>query len=561
PVIFKPNAGLPSVVGGKTVYDVSPEEFARDIFALIEKGVRIAGGCCGTTPEYIKALKKLCGGFSPVPVQKKEICAVSSYTHAVDFGASPVLIGERLNPTGKKLMKEALNTGNMDYILGEAIGQSDHGAHVLDVNVGLPGIDEAAVLKKTVEEIQAVCDLPLQIDTSDTDAMERALRIYNGKPLINSVNGKEESMEKVFPLAKKYGGVLIALTLDEAGIPQSAEGRLAIAEKIVERAKEFGIEKKDIIFDPLCMAVSADANAATVTLRSLKLIEEKIGCRTSLGVSNVSFGLPDRDTVNCAFFSAALEAGLSAAIMNPYSDGMMRTYHAYRVLHGLDENCADYIAFSENASRKESVSAASDCTLQTAVEKGMKELAGEIAAKMLEKCDPMSIINGEVIPALDRVGRGFEEKKVYLPQLLMSAEAAKAAFEKVKGAVSKSAAEKFPVVLATVKGDIHDIGKNIVRLLLENYGYRVTDLGRDVPPEAVLEAAERTGAPVVGLSALMTTTVPAMEETVKLLHSSLPSVKIVVGGAVLTEEYAKAIGADKYAADAMETVRYCDSIN
>ncbi len=559
PVIFKPNAGLPSVVVGETVYDVSPDDFADSVFGLVKKGVRIVGGCCGTTPEYIKALKKRCGGFVPSPVKEKNNCTVSSYTHCVDLGASPVLIGERLNPTGKKLMKEALRSGNRDYILSEAIGQSDRGAHILDVNVGLPDIDEIAVLKDSVESIQAVCDLPLQIDTSDPAAMENALRVYNGKALINSVNGKEESMEKLFPLAKKYGGVLIALTLDESGIPDTAEGRLNIAGKIISRAAEYGISKKDIVFDPLCMAVSADKNAAEVTLRSLRLIEEATGCRTSLGVSNVSFGLPDRDPVNCAFFAAALENGLSAAIMNPYSDGMMRTYLSYRVLHGLDENCADYIAFSES-SDKDKTAVSGECTLRDAVIKGMKERAAEITAKMLSDTDPMEIINGQVIPALDEVGRGFEKKTIYLPQLLMAAEAAKSAFDKVKSAVSRSGAVKYPVVLATVRGDIHDIGKNIVRLLLENYGYQVTDLGRDVPPEKVLEAVEATGAPVVGLSALMTTTVPSMKETVELLHREVPGVKIVVGGAVLTEEYARLIGADKYAADAMETVRYCDGI-
>ena len=559
PVIFKPNAGLPSVVDGMTVYDVSPDDFADSVFGLVKKGVRIVGGCCGTTPEYIKALKKRCNGFVPSPVKEKNICTVSSYTHCVDLGASPVLIGERLNPTGKKLMKEALRSGNRDYVLTEAIGQSDRGAHILDVNVGLPDIDEIAVLKDSVESIQAVCDLPLQIDTSDPAAMENALRIYNGKPLINSVNGKEESMEKLFPLAKKYGGVLIALTIDENGIPDTAEGRLNIAEKIISRAAEYGISKKDIVFDPLCMAVSADKNAAEVTLRSLRLIEEATGCRTSLGVSNVSFGLPDRDSVNCAFFSAALENGLSAAIMNPYSDGMMRTYFSYRVLHGLDENCADYIAFSESTAKENTV-VSGECTLRDAVIKGMKKRAAEITANMLSNTDPMEIINGQVIPALDEVGRGFERKTVYLPQLLMAAEAAKSAFDKVKSTVPRSGAVKYPVVLATVRGDIHDIGKNIVRLLLENYGYRVTDLGRDVPPEKVLEAVRATGAPVVGLSALMTTTVPSMKETVELLHREAPDVKIVVGGAVLTEEYARLIGADKYAADAMETVRYCDGM-
>ncbi len=559
PLIFKPNAGLPCIVDGKTVYDVTPDEFAEEVFSQIKKGVRIVGGCCGTTPEYIKALKSIIGDYIPDVITDKEITCVSSYTHAVDFGNSPVLIGERLNPTGKKAMKEALLSGDSGYILSEAIGQTEHGAHVLDVNVGLPGINETDVLKKSVCAVQSVCDLPLQIDTSDPSAMEAALRIYNGKPLINSVNGKEESMRKIFPIAKKYGGVLVALTLDENGIPATAEGRLKIAEKIIESAAEYGIRKKDIIFDPLCMAVSADRSAAETTIESIKLISAATGCPTSLGISNVSFGLPDRDFVNCTFFAECLESGLCAAIMNPYSEGMMRTYHSFRVLHGLDENCADYISFSEK-NKKDEKTVSFDYTLRTAIEKGMKERSASLCEQLLGTNDPLAVVNEHIIPALDEVGRGFEDKKIYLPQLLMSAEAAKSAFDAVKSRLSRSAAVKFPVVLATVKGDIHDIGKNIVKLLLENYGFAVTDLGRDVPPEKVLEAVIATSSPVVGLSALMTTTVPAMEETIKLLREKAPDVKIVVGGAVLTEEYAKSIGADFYASDAMETVRYCDGL-
>ena len=558
PIILKPNAGLPSVVNGKTVYDVAPDEFAEAVVSMIRRGVRIVGGCCGTTPEYIRRLRQLSEGLAPVKPEKKNITCVSSYTHTVDFSVSPILIGERLNPTGKKLMKEALRNGNIDYLLNEAIGQADAGAHILDINVGLPDIDEKNCLSTAVREIQAVCDLPLQIDTAAPAAMEASLRLYNGKPLINSVNGKEESLSTVLPLAKKYGGVLIALTLDEKGIPDTAEGRLSIAKKIIDRARDYGIEKKDIIFDPLCMAQSADSAAASVTLASLRLIGEKTGCKTSLGVSNISFGLPDRDCINSAFFISAMEAGLSAAIMNPYSERMLDAYRAFRVLHGLDENCGEYI--SSHESTKNSITTA-DETLTSAVEKGLKERAVALTAELLKTKEPMSIINEYVIPALDQVGRGFEQKKVYLPQLLMAAEAAKGSFETVKAALPTNASVKYPVVLATVHGDIHDIGKNIVKLLLENYGYDVHDLGRDVPPEKILSEAKRTGAPVVGLSALMTTTVPAMEETVKLLHRELPHVKTVVGGAVLTEEYAKAIGADKYAADAMETVRFCDNLS
>ena len=560
PVIMKPNAGLPSVIDGKTVFDISSAEFASEVMECVRAGVRIVGGCCGTTPEYIRELKKVLSDIAPLPVEKKNRCTVSSYTHAIIFDKDPVLIGERINPTGKKFLKEALRTGNSEYILSEAIRQAERGAHILDVNVGIPEIDEKTVLPMTVEKIQSVCDLPLQIDTADYASMEAALRVYNGKPLINSVSGKDESMKKIFPLGKKYGGVFIALTLDENGIPETAEGRLKIAEKILRCAAEYGIHRNDIIFDPLCMAVSADKNAANVTLEALKLIKEKLGCRTSLGVSNISFGLPGRESINCAFFSMALGMGLSAAIMNPHSDGMMKTYRSFRALCGLDTNFTDYISAADNG-EKSVKAASSELTLTDSIEKGMKEAAESLCREKLKTEKPLDIVNCEIIPSLDRVGKGFEEKKIYLPQLLMSAEAAKAAFECIKAAMPSSCGGKYPVVLATVKGDIHDIGKNIVRLLLENYGYEVTDLGRDVPPEAVVDAVKKTDAKVAGLSALMTTTVPAMEETVRLLRKECPGVLTVVGGAVLTEEYAKSIGATKYAADAMETVRFCDSID
>ena len=574
PVLFKPNAGIPREEHGRAAYDVPPEEFAAETAALMEKGVRLAGGCCGTTPAYIAALVERTRDLAPRPVEKKGITCVSSYTHAVDFGDDPVLIGERINPTGKKRFKEALRTGDMDYLLTEGIRQQEAGVQVLDVNVGLPEIDEPAVLEETVCRLQAVLDLPLQIDTSDPAAMERALRRYNGKAMINSVNGKEESMEAVFPLARKYGGVVVALTLDEAGIPDTAEGRLAIAERILRRAADYGIGREDIVFDPLAMAVSAAPEAARVTLESLALIRDRLGCRTSLGVSNVSFGLPGREGVNAAFFALALGRGLSAAIMNPFSPAMMRTYHAYRTLLGLDENCAGYMDFAARDVPEAPAAApaaaaaprqgdASCSALQRAVVKGLKDQAAAAARSLLETAEPLDIVRQEIIPALDIVGRGFEDKTLYLPQLLMSAEAAKGAFEEIKAALTaqqEGSAVKCPFVIATVQGDIHDIGKNIVRLLLENYGFAVTDLGRDVPPETVVEAVRRLHAPLAGLSALMTTTVPAMEETIRRLRAGAPWCKVVVGGAVLTQEYADRIGADKYAKDAMETVRYAEEI-
>ena len=571
PVLLKPNAGLPKTDGERTYYDVDAEAFARGVADYVDMGVRIAGGCCGTTPEYITALSKKLTGVLPKPITKKNITCVSSYTHTVCFGESPVLIGERINPTGKKRFKTALTQGDMGYILGEGITQEEKGAHVLDVNVGLPEIDEKAMLCRVVRELQAVTALPLQIDTADACAMEAALRIYNGKAMINSVNGKEESMKAIFPLVKKYGGVVVALTLDENGIPATAEERVAIAKRIIDTAAEYGIDKKDIVFDTLAMTVSADNKAAIATLGALRTIKNELGCHTSLGVSNISFGLPTREAINGTFFAMALENGLSAAIMNPNSVDMMKVYYSYRALHGMDENCADYIEFISSLPVQTEVSSTSvaaktqvnESGLRGAIIKGLREKAGAMTKELLATTAPLDIVRDEIIPALDTVGKRFEEKTLYLPQLLISAEAAKASFEEIKQAASGKDGEtvqKGDFVLATVHGDIHDIGKNIVKLLLENYGFNVIDLGKDVPCEDVAEAVVRTHAPLAGLSALMTTTVPAMEETIKLLRKRAPWCKIVVGGAVLTQEYADRIGADKYACDAMEAVRYAESV-
>ena len=570
PVILKPNAGLPKSINGKTVFDVTVDEFSDEVAALVKKGVRVVGGCCGTTPEYIASLYSKTSELAPVPIADKKITVVSSYTHAIEFGESPILIGERINPTGKKRFKQALLENDIDYILSEGVNQQEKGVHILDVNVGLPDVDEVHMLKNTVCELQAIIDLPLQIDTSNIAAMEEALRRYNGKAMINSVNGKRESMEAIFPLVKKYGGLVVALTLDESGIPDTAQGRVKIAENILKVANEYGIDKKDIIFDTLAMTISADNQAAVATLSSLKTIKNELGCHTSLGVSNISFGLPNRDAVNGTFFALALQNGLSAAIMNPYSVDMMKTYYAYRALKGLDENCAEYIGSAESfVVTVTSVAAAAPKTteeysseLQHAVIKGFKDKAGELTKNLLSSVDPLEIVNNEIIPALNIVGDGFEKKTVYLPQLLMSAEAAKSAFEVIKASMSgkEKAGTKGVIVIATVYGDIHDIGKNIVKLLLENYGFDVVDLGKDVPPEIIAKTAIKLRAPLVGLSALMTTTVPAMEETIKLLREKAPWCKIVVGGAVLTKEYADKIGADKYAKDAMESVRYAEEI-
>lgn len=570
PVILKPNAGLPKSIDGKTVFDVSADDFSDELTAIIQKGVRIIGGCCGTTPEYIKSLCEKSTRICPLPIEPKNITSVSSYTHAVEFGEKPILIGERINPTGKKRFKQALLENDMDYILSEGVNQQEKGVHILDVNVGLPDINEIEVLKNSVCELQAIIDLPLQIDTSNISAMESALRRYNGKAMINSVNGKRESMEAVFPLVKKYGGLVVALTLDENGIPETAEGRIKIAEKILDVAASYGIEKKDIIFDTLAMTISANNKSAISTLQALKTIKYTLGCHTSLGVSNVSFGLPNRDAVNSTFFALALENGLSAAIMNPYSADMMKTYYTYKALKGFDDNCAEYINMADSFSVSQTTTPILtpktteefSSELQRAIVKGFKDKAGELTKTLLLHSEPLEIVNNEIIPALNTVGKGFENKTVYLPQLLQSAESAKSAFEVIKSfmAAGEKTSNKGVFVIATVHGDIHDIGKNIVKLLLENYGFDVVDLGKDVPPEKIVEKVIELHAPLVGLSALMTTTVPAMEETIRQLKIKAPWCKTVVGGAVLTQEYADKIGADKYAKDAMESVRYAESV-
>ena len=575
PVVVKPNAGLPRVdESGNTVYDISPDEFAAHMADMVRLGAAAVGGCCGTTPQDRSALR---AKVSSIPVSRpvtEHAPCVSSYTHTVTFGESPVIIGERLNPTGKPLLKQALREADYDYIRREAIGQYEAGADILDVNVGLPDIDENAVLARAVCEIQSVCDAPLQIDTSDSEAMGKALRRYNGKALINSVNGKQSSLDSIFPLAARYGGMLIALTLDENGIPDTAEGRFDIAMRILDRAAEYGFGKRDIIFDPLAMSVAADSNAAVTTLKTVAMLTEA-GCMTSLGVSNVSYGLPMRDKINSAYFAMALNNGLCAAILNVYSSEMMTAYRVYMALSGRDADCARLISYASGAdadtspaprAKAEASTASPTATdLYEAIIRGFKEAASQITSHLLE-CGvaPMDIIDNTLIPALDRVGEGYESKTLYLPQLLMSAEAAKSAFEQIRNLNSAKADsdKRGKIVLATVRGDIHDIGKNIVKLLLENYNFDVTDLGRDVPEEDVVAAAVSSDADIVGLSALMTTTVSAMENTIRLLRESGCRCKIVVGGAVLTREYAAKIGADRYAKDAMDTVKYAlETIN
>ena len=577
PVIVNPNAGLPRSEGGKTVYDIDADEFARTMREIVEMGACVVGGCCGTTPEHIKKTIELCKDHPARMPEKKDYTVISSYAQAVVIDQNPVLIGERINPTGKSKFKQALRDHNLEYILREGVTQQDNGAHVLDVNVGLPEIDEAAMMEEVVRELQSIIDLPLQIDTSNIQAMERALRAYNGKPLLNSVNGKQEVMEEVFPLVKRYGGVVVALALDEDGIPETADGRLRVAEKIYAKAAEYGIEKKDIIIDALCMTVSSDSKGAITTLETVRRVRDELGGKTILGVSNISFGLPQREIVNAAFFTMALQNGLNAAIINPNSEAMMRSYYSFRVLADLDPQCSEYISVYSGqvatlgqtvrqgggSGKSDGSGTAMSASLAESIERGLKESAHQAVTELLKTLEPLVIINEEMIPALDRVGKGFEKGTVFLPQLLMSAEAAKAAFEVIKEQLAKSGREeekKGKIILATVKGDIHDIGKNIVKVLLENYGYDVIDLGKDVPPELVVETAVEQEVKLVGLSALMTTTVPSMEETIRQLQKAAPETKVMVGGAVLTEDYAKTIGADRYCRDAMASVNYAESL-
>ncbi|MBE7062778.1 MAG: homocysteine methyltransferase [Ruminococcaceae bacterium] len=561
PIALLPNAGLPEMRDGETRYDLTPAEFAEHMRYFAENGAHILGGCCGTTPEHIRLMTEACRGITPVPLSEKNRTVVCGYGNAVVIDRAPVIIGERINPTGKKRFKEALKAGDLDYILAEGISQEEAGAHILDVNVGLPGIDEGEMMERVVVGLQGVLSLPLQIDTGDAGVMERAARLYNGKPLFNSVNGKAENMHAVFPVVKKYGGAVVALTLDENGIPTSAEDRVKIADKIIRTAAEYGIPKHDILMDALTMAVSAGEGSAAETLKAVRTVRNVLGVHTVLGVSNISFGLPDRETVNSAFFALALENGLSAGIINPKSEAMMGVYDAFCVLRGLDADCARYVGKYGQKQISSTPASQTETSLYEMIVRGLRGGAYGAAKKMLETVKPMELVESVMIPALDTVGRGFEQGTVFLPQLLSSAETVKEAFEAVKeSTVGENDVRKGKIILATVRGDIHDIGKNIVKLLLENYGFGVVDLGRDVPPEEIVKAAMEEKADIVGLSALMTTTVGSMEESVRQLEAAGFSGKTMVGGAVLTEEYAKAIGADFYAHDALSGVAYARQI-
>ena len=564
PVIVSPNAGMPELRNGKTVYTITSEEFAHRM-ASIAARVQLMGGCCGTTPAHIAEMIRVCRDVPFTRIVPKTYTAVSSYGKTVVFGDQPVLIGERLNPTGKPRLKQALRDNDMDYLNRVGLDQIESGAEILDVNVGLPGIDKSVVLARVVTGLQRVSDAPLQIDTADPTAAERALRLYNGKPLLNSVSGKQNSLETILPLAKKYGAALVALTLDDDGIPDTAQGRVQIAEKIIASAAHCGIPPRDIVVDALTMTVCTDGKNARITLEAMESIREKLGVHTVLGISNVSFGLPEREHINAAFFTLAISRGLSAGIVNPLSGALMNAYYAVQALRGV--NISEYIhrfskvaapaASTKNAAETETIS------LYTAIVKGLRERAEKAARALAGETLSMDIVNGHIIPALDKVGEDFEKNAIFLPQLLMSAEAAQSAFEVIRQQTStqgETRKRRGKIVLATVKGDIHDIGKNIVKVLLENYDFLVIDLGKNVEPSVVAETVLKEQARLVGLSALMTTTVAQMEETVRLLRKEAPDCRVMVGGAVLTQEYADSIGADFYAKDAMCGVRYADRL-
>ena len=559
PVIVSPNAGLPSIKDGKTTYDIDAEAFSDYMIQFAEMGVGVLGGCCGTLPAYIEKTVEKTRAIDVTPPKGRPRSAVSSYTHVVDFDEKPVMIGERLNPTGKKYLQQALKDRHTSAVLAIALEEEEDGAHVLDVNVGVPGLDEVAVLPEIIRALQGVCDLPLAIDTSNPDAMEAAARIYNGRPLLNSVSGKKSTMDAVFPIAKKYGGLCVALLLDDEGIPKTVEKRMAIVDAILEEGARYGLGPEAFLFDPLAMTISSQKDGAVVVLETLRRLKAR-GLHSTLGVSNISFGLPNRELINSNFYAMCLAAGLSAGIVNPSSALMQKAYKSSMALLGCDPDFSDFIAaFTEE---EKTAAHAGDRDLSYAIEKGLSKDAKDMTVALLSDHSPIDIINGYLVPSLDKVGRGFEEKTLFLPQLLRAADAAAAAFTVIRAKMDEEgnvAENKGRILVATVKGDIHDIGKNIVKALLENYGFDILDLGKDVSPEKIVASVKEEHIPLVGLSALMTTTVPFMEETIDLLKKQAPDTKVMVGGAVLTEDYAQEIGAHVYCKDAMASVRFAET--
>ncbi|HOR85189.1 MAG TPA: homocysteine S-methyltransferase family protein [Bacillota bacterium] len=561
PVIVQPNAGLPALVDGKTIFNISPESFGKYMAEMAGMGASMLGGCCGTNPDHIRALKEAVTGLKPKRPRVEKLTAASSATATAVIGEGIKIIGERINPTGKVKLKEALKNDDMDYLLKEAIAQRDAGAHILDVNVGLPEIDEKEIMVKAVKQIQGIVNLPLQLDSTNPDVIEAAARIYNGRPIINSVNGEKKTMDKIFPIVKKYGCLVVALTLDEKGIPEKAEDRLKIAERIVRRAEEFGIDREDIIVDCLVLTASAQQKEVQETIKAAALVKERLGLRTTLGVSNVSFGLPDRELLNRTFLTMALASGLDAPIINPMAEDMMNAIKAYNVLRNIDKDAKEYIASRSSTTVSTAVKEKETVRdLTKIIIDGMKEEAAPMVRQLLSNHEGIDIVDNYLIPALDIVGQKYESGEIFLPQLIQSAETVKNAFNAIKEHILQNAGEgsgvsKGKVVIATVKGDIHDIGKNIVKILLENYGFQVFDLGKDVETEEIVKKVRREKAALVGLSALMTTTVKSMEETIKALRKHCPDIRVMVGGAVLNADYAKMIGADFYGKDAREAVK------
>lgn len=555
PVVLKPNAGLPDPLTGE--YNVDPKQFAEFVEKIVPLGVRIFGGCCGTNPDYIYALREMLSQHSYKKITREIPAACCSASKTVVINR-PRIIGERINPTGKKRFKEALLANDIDYILGQAIEQTQGGADILDVNVGLPGIDEGAMMTRAVKAIQGVTDAPLQVDSTIPEVLEKALRVYNGKAVVNSVNGEEKSLQTVLPLVKKYGACVVGLCLDEDGIPKTVEGRFAIAKRILDRALALGIPRENVFIDCLTLTVSAEQSAAPVTLEAVRRVKTELGLKTVLGVSNISFGLPERVIVTHNFLTMALTNGLDLPIINPNVPDMVGAVRAFNVLAGYDKNSLEYVAAygGENSSKVGQAKPANtheEITLEYAIATGLKAEGARLTEEMLKSADPMTIINQTLIPALDKTGADFESGKIFLPQLILSAGVAQSCFEVIKNHLAKTgekSVSKGKIILATVKGDIHDIGKNIVKVLLENYGYDVIDLGKDVPYELVVDTAREQNVKLVGLSALMTTTLGSMEKTISLLREAGLDCKVMVGGAVLTPEYAKQIGADFYAKDA-----------
>ena len=561
PVIVQANAGLPDIIDEETVYTITPEEYVESVTAMLDLGVRIIGGCCGTDPEFIRQICQAAQGRKPIPPRPEKCSAVTSATRTVFLDNRITVIGERINPTGKPKLKEALRENRIEYILNEAIDQAKHGADVLDINVGLPELNEPEVIRQTVKSVQEICSLPLQIDSADPKAIEAGLRACNGRAMVNSVNGKKESMEAIFPLVKKYGALVVGLTLDEDGIPETAEGRYAIAEKIVHTAENYGIPREDILIDCLTLTASAQQQAVLATLEGIRLVKERLGVKTVLGVSNVSFGLPNRPLLNNIFLTAAMGAGLDAPILNPMSEEMMRAVETFRVFNCQDPGAARYIEkysdvrIEAKTPEKKPAAGAFDPLMELIID-GLKEETADQVRLLLETCSPLDIIDQGFVPALNQVGDGFETGEVFLPSLMMSAEAVKAGFDVIKAArkPEDEASSKGKVVVATVQGDIHDIGKNIAKMLLENYGYEVIDLGRDVSIEKVVDAVREHQAKLVGLSALMTTTVKNMKSTIAAIREAGLDCGIMVGGAVLNPEYAQFVGADYFVKDAREGV-------